>query len=42
VQNGVVTSKLPLKKGTHKLHAVFAGTSELTTSTSPTVTVVIK
>jgi hypothetical protein len=42
VENGVVTSKLPLKKGTHNLHAVFAGTSELTTSTSPTIKVVIK
>ncbi|MDD1385497.1 Ig-like domain repeat protein [Curtobacterium poinsettiae] len=42
VQDGVVTSKLPLKKGAHNLHAVFAGTSELTTSTSPTITVVVK
>jgi hypothetical protein len=38
----VVTSKLALKKGAHDLHAVFAGTSELATSTSPTITVVIK
>ncbi|MBF4616326.1 Ig-like domain repeat protein [Curtobacterium sp. VKM Ac-1376] len=42
VKKGKVVSALPLKKGTHKLHAVFAGTSELTTSTSPTVKVVIK
>ncbi|QQD76417.1 Ig-like domain repeat protein [Curtobacterium sp. YC1] len=42
VKDGVVTAKLPLKKGPHKLHAVFAGTSELTTSTSPTISVVIK
>ncbi|MBF4595724.1 hypothetical protein ITJ58_18335 [Curtobacterium flaccumfaciens] len=43
VTNGKVTRKVPLKvKGMHKLYAVFAGTSELTKSTSPTIRVVIK
>jgi len=42
VSHGTNTSALKLKKGTHKLHAVFLGTSEIATSTSPTITVVIK
>lgn len=42
VKNGKVTSALSLKKGTHKLHAVFAGTDTLTTSTSPVQSIVIK
>ena len=43
VQNGTATTKVPLRvKGTHKLHAVFAGTSVLDESTSPTIKVVVK
>lgn len=42
VKSGTVTVALPLQKGTHTLHAVFAGTDRLTTSTSPNVTVVVK
>lgn len=43
VQNGTATTKVPLRvKGAHNLHAVFAGTSVLDKSTSPTIKVVVK
>lgn len=42
VKHGLAKTTLKLKKGGHTLHAVFAGTSELATSTSPKVKFTVK
>lgn len=42
IVNGKSTDKVSLKKGTHKLHAVFALTNTIAASTSKTISVKIK